>query len=90
MADATSVFARDDTLLGICQAIADDFGFKPTYLRLAFAGILFWSFTAAFAAYAALGAVVALSRWMVPEPAHQPEKEEAAADEAPAELALAA
>ena len=82
MAFAESVFARDDTLLGTCQALAEDFGFNPLFLRILFALALFWSPAAACAAYAGLGAVVALSRWIAPNPP-QRAATQAAAEEHP-------
>jgi phage shock protein PspC (stress-responsive transcriptional regulator) len=60
--------ARDDTLLGACYAVGEDFGFNPFYLRLLFAFAIFWSPPIAFAAYAALTALVTLTRWLVPDP----------------------
>jgi phage shock protein PspC (stress-responsive transcriptional regulator) len=65
---ASSVIARDDTLLGACYAIGEDFGFSPLYLRFLFAIAIFWSPAIAFAAYAALTALVTLTRWLVPDP----------------------
>ncbi|HEV2865518.1 MAG TPA: PspC domain-containing protein [Allosphingosinicella sp.] len=96
---AGSILARDDTLLGVCAALGEDFGFSPTLLRMLFAMALFWSPEAALAGYALAGAAVALSRWLVPEPAaaepEQPGAGEASDDlqeqaEAWEELALAA
>ena len=87
MARPPSIIAREDTLLGVCQAIGDDFGFNPLWLRIAFAAVLFWSPIGAFAGYAVLGAVVGFSRWMAPVPA-QPE--DADSDEDAVELPLAA
>ena len=46
---ARSIIARDDTLLGVCQAIGEDFGFHPNFLRVLFAGILFVLASVAFA-----------------------------------------
>ena len=89
MASARSIIARDDTVLGVCFAIGQDFGFNELYLRLLFAIVLFWSPVAAFAGYAVLGAIVAFSRWIAPDP--QPA--EAIAEESvgePEELPLAA
>jgi len=63
---ATSVLARDDTFFGVCQALGEDFRFNPLFLRLAFAGLLFWNPLAAIGAYAAAGLVVGVSRWFVP------------------------
>ena len=68
MAVAGSVFARDDTLFGVCHALGEDFGFNPTYLRILFACGLFGSPAVAIGGYAALGALVAFSRWVAPEP----------------------
>ena len=64
-----SVLARDDTFFGVCHAIGEDFGFSPTLLRLAFAGLLFWNPLAAVATYAGAGLIVAVTRWFVPNPA---------------------
>jgi phage shock protein PspC (stress-responsive transcriptional regulator) len=69
MASEGSIIARDDTLLGVCFAIGQDFGFNPLYLRILFAVVLFWSPAAAFGGYAVLGAIVALSRRIAPDPA---------------------
>ena len=68
MASAGSIIARDDTLLGVCFALGEDFGFNPVYLRVALAVIVLWSLPAALGAYAALGALVAVSRWLAPNP----------------------
>lgn len=68
MARAGSIIARDDTLFGVCFALGQDFGFNPLYLRILFAIVLFWSPAAAFGGYAVLGAVVAVSRWLAPDP----------------------
>ena len=63
------MLARDDTMFGVCEAIGEDFGVSPTLLRIAFALALFWSPVAAIGGYALSGILVALSRWLVPEPA---------------------
>jgi phage shock protein C len=67
MAAGRSIVARDDTLLGVCFALGEDFGFNPVYLRVLFALLLFWSELAAVGAYAGLGMIVAFTRWLVPE-----------------------
>ena len=66
---STSVLARDDTFFGVCHAIGEDFGFSPTLLRIAFAGLLFWNPMAAVVTYVGAGLVVAVTRWFVPNPA---------------------
>jgi len=79
MIGANSTFARDDTLFGVCAAIGEDLGLPPTLLRILFALVLFWSPVAALAGYGAAGLLVALSRWLVPEPvAAEPERAQAA------------
>jgi phage shock protein PspC (stress-responsive transcriptional regulator) len=65
---AGSTIARDDTLLGACYALGEDFGFNPLYLRFLFAIAIFWSPPVALIAYAALTALVTLTRWLVPDP----------------------
>jgi phage shock protein C len=61
-------FTRDDTMLGVCQAIGDDLGFNPTLLRAAFAIPLIWSPMIAVGVYVALGLAVLVSRLVVREP----------------------
>ena len=63
-----SVIARDDTFFGVCHALGEDFRFPPNLLRLALALALFWNPLAAIGAYAGLGVLVGLSRWLVPNP----------------------
>ena len=78
----TNVFARDDTFFGVCQAIGDDLGFNPNYLRIAFALPLLYAPLATLAAYAALAVFVLLLRLVVREPRQVARSE--AADPAPA------
>lgn len=68
MSSARSIVARDDTLLGVCFALGEDFGFNPVFLRALLAVIVLWSLPAALAVYASLGALVAVSRWIAPNP----------------------
>ena len=60
--------ARDDTLLGVCQALGEDFGFNPFYLRLTLGVALLWNPVAVIGGYAAAALVVAVTRLIVPEP----------------------
>ena len=89
---AQPVFAREDTLFGVCFALGADFGFNPVWLRVAFALLLFWSPVIAAGAYAAFGALVVVSRLLVPEPADAPAQpaDEPAAEPDPVDLKLAA
>jgi len=63
-----SLIARNDTLLGICAAIGEDFGFNPTWLRAAFAVMVFFNLFLAVGIYLAVGAVVLLIRRLYPSP----------------------
>ena len=66
MTKTTPLPLRNDTILGVCEAIGQDFGFNPLWLRLAFIAPLFFAPTAAFAAYFGLGLVVAATRYFAP------------------------
>ena len=58
---------RSHTILGVCEAIGEDFGFNPTFLRVPFAASVLYSPTWAVIAYFALGAVVLASRLLFPK-----------------------
>ncbi|KKC24007.1 PspC domain-containing protein [Sphingomonas sp. SRS2] len=60
------VFARHDTLFGVCEALGQDLGFNANYLRLAFAVAILPAPVAVISAYVGLGVLVALSRWLFP------------------------
>ena len=83
---------RSHTILGVCEAIGEDFGFNPMWLRVPLAASVLLSLTGAIAAYLGLGLVVLASRLLFPDPkpraAVQPADDQAAnADE---ELPIAA
>lgn len=59
---------RDDTLLGVCEALGQDFGIPANLLRIAFALGLLWNPYAIIGAYLGLGVVVAASRILFPTP----------------------
>lgn len=67
-AETTSLFRRDDTFLGVCQALGEDFGFNPIFLRIAFAAPLIFAPVLVVEAYFALGAIVLVSRLLAPRP----------------------
>ena len=69
----SNLFLRDDTFFGVCQGIAEDIGFSPNILRVAFALLLFFSWQAALALYAGLGLLVLATRLLVPNPKPAPE-----------------
>jgi phage shock protein C len=64
---STNVFiGRNDTMLGVCEAIGTDFGFNPLWLRLAFAVPMAVVPLWAIGAYLLLGAGVVASRLIAP------------------------
>jgi phage shock protein PspC (stress-responsive transcriptional regulator) len=65
MTNQTPLPLRNDTIFGVCEAIGQDFGFNPLYLRLAFIAPLFFAPVASVAAYLGLGLVVAATRLLV-------------------------
>ena len=58
---------RNDTILGVCEAIGEDFGFNPNFLRIPLAAMVIWSPLAAISIYFGLGVLVAASRWLFPD-----------------------
>ena len=73
---------RSHTIFGVCEAIGEDFGFNPTFLRVPLAAMVLWSPLWAVVAYLALGVVVLGSRLVFPAP--KAAKWQPAADAAPA------
>jgi phage shock protein PspC (stress-responsive transcriptional regulator) len=67
MTNQTPLPLRHDTILGVCEAIGQEFGFNPLWLRLAFIAPVFIAPMAAIAAYLALGAIVAATRYFAPD-----------------------
>src|SRR5688500_6059718 len=72
MTNQTPLPLRSDTILGVCEAIGQDFGFNPTYLRLAFIAPLFFAPVVTIVAYFGIGAVVGATRlWLKDKPASE-------------------
>ena len=93
--NSVPVTLRPHTILGVCEAIGEDFGFNPAFLRIPFAASVLISPTYAIGAYFLLGAIVLLSRVLAPKKTVAvAEVEEAVvaakANEVEAELPLAA
>lgn len=63
---AVALPLRHDTFLGVCEAIGEDFGFNPNWLRVAFAPFILISPLLTLGAYLALGLLVMLSRKLFP------------------------
>ena len=84
---------RTHTILGVCEAIGEDFGFNPVFLRIPLAVSVIWNPLIAIGTYFALGAVVLASRLLFPK-VNAAEFEQIEAQRAPAneqrELAKAA
>ena len=75
---------RSDTFLGVCEAIGQDLGINPNWLRVAFGPFIMLSPMITIAFYLGLGAVVALSRWLFPRNVQDAPVE--AAEAAPVEM----
>ncbi|MDO9369503.1 MAG: PspC domain-containing protein [Sphingopyxis sp.] len=93
----TNLFQRRDTFFGICEAVGQDFGFNPLWLRLAFVAPLFFFPVQTFIGYFGLGIVVLASRLIFPasraaadQPALTTVEPQARPSEQAPELALAA
>ena len=76
MQDApANLLLRNDTILGVCEAIGQDFGFNATYLRVALCVALFFSPVAVVATYFGAGVLVLASRLLFPTRAIVPAAE---------------
>lgn len=64
--ETANLFRRRDTFFGICEAVGQDFGFNPLWLRLAFVAPLFFFPVQTFVGYFVLGLVVLASRLIFP------------------------
>ena len=62
MTNQTLLPLRHDTILGVCEAVGQDFGFNPLWLRLAFIAPIFFAPAATVGAYLGLGLVVGATR----------------------------
>ena len=63
----TPIFDRPEPIFGVCEAIGDDLGFNPNWLRFGLAPFIFGNPFATFAAYFAVGAVVLAVRLLFPD-----------------------
>ncbi|WP_343347325.1 PspC domain-containing protein [Sphingomicrobium sp. XHP0239] len=75
----TNLVTRNDTILGVCQGLGEDFGFNPTILRLALILPIFWFPAEMLMIYLGLGLVVLVSRTLFKTPAAAQEEAEVAA-----------
>jgi len=77
-----SLFARPDTLFGVCEALGEDFGFNPIFLRLPLGVLLLWNPTIIVSAYLSAGLLVMVSRSLAPNPRLATSRRHAPASEA--------
>jgi phage shock protein PspC (stress-responsive transcriptional regulator) len=63
-----SLLFRDDTVLGVCEALGRDFGFNPFFLRAALAASLLWNPVVIIGGYVAAAIVIGLVRIAFPDP----------------------
>jgi phage shock protein PspC (stress-responsive transcriptional regulator) len=81
---------RSHTILGVCEAIGEDFHFNPVILRVLLAAGVLYSPLLAIGTYFALGAVVLASRLLFPNLKQTPAAAEEAASNDQQELRKAA
>lgn len=77
MTDPHTAAPHQDNLFGICNALGEDFGFNPLWLRLALATAFLFRPEITVAGYFAVGAIILATRLAFPNP-------KAAADTRPA------
>jgi phage shock protein PspC (stress-responsive transcriptional regulator) len=61
-----NLFTRDDTLLGVCEGLGEEFGFHPNILRVVLAAMLIGHPPLVIAGYLVVGLVLMVSRWLFP------------------------
>ena len=76
---------RSHTILGVCEAIGEDFGINAAWLRIPFAASVLYSPLGAIAAYLLMGLVVLGSRIVFPRPKASVSAQAVAADAANSE-----
>ena len=81
--DQVALPLRSHTILGVCEAVGEEFGFNPVYLRIPFAASVIYSPTMALAAYLLLGLGVLVARTLLRD-VREAGNADAAAVDAPA------
>ena len=64
----TNTFNRSDTLLGICEALGEDLGFDPLWLRIALTAGMLWDPLAMIGGYLGAGVMIAIVRRLTRAP----------------------
>ena len=62
-----NVAFRNDTILGVCEALGHDLGFNPNFLRVPLGAGIIFAPMAMVGIYLALGALVFVSRTFFPD-----------------------
>ena len=57
---------RSQTLLGVCEALGEDFGINANFIRVPLGAVVVFNVWAAVAAYLVLGVIVLVSRLLFP------------------------
>jgi phage shock protein C len=68
MTDHAAQSAPKDNLFGICNAVGEDLGVNPLWLRLVFASTFIFDPVVVISSYFALGAFILLARLVFPRP----------------------
>ena len=62
----TPIYARSDTMLGVCHGLGEELGIHANWLRIAAAVALFFNPVAVIVGYLTLGVLLAAFRWFFP------------------------
>ena len=60
------IWAREDTMLGVCHGLGEELGIHANWLRVALGLAMFWNPIAVAVGYLALGVALAVFRWFFP------------------------
>ena len=63
----TNLLLRNDTIFGVCEAIGQDFGFHPNWLRVTLGSLIYFAPVAVIGGYFVAGVIVAATRWIAPD-----------------------
>lgn len=61
---------RDDTMLGVCAGLGEEFGFNPNILRIAIGTLVLFDVMLAAGVYLGLGVALAMGRLLFPPRRH--------------------
>ncbi len=62
----TPLILRNDTMLGVCAGLGEEFGFNPNYLRVLIASLFLVSFKISIGIYLALGLALVVGGVLFP------------------------